>query len=153
MIHYLIGDATHPVGDEDKIIAHIVNDVGKWGAGFSGALSKRWPQAGPNYINYFNNPVNQFGLGKTFYTSVGDLEYMLIANMCAQHGVRRRNVPIRYDALKTCLKAVAETAVVFKAQVHMPRIGCGLAGGNWSTIEPLIQSEMSDVEVFVYDLQ
>ena len=36
----------------------------------------------------------------------------------------------------------------------MPRIGCGLAGGTWDKIEPLIQSNLSDKEiaVTVYDL-
>jgi hypothetical protein len=35
----------------------------------------------------------------------------------------------------------------------MPRIGCGLAGGKWSRIEPLITARLTDrsVEVTVYD--
>lgn len=35
----------------------------------------------------------------------------------------------------------------------MPRIGCGLAGGKWSRIEPLIANTLCarDVEVTVYD--
>ena len=39
------------------------------------------------------------------------------------------------------------------AAIHMPRIGCGLAGGDWSEIEPIIHDELSkhDVAVTVYD--
>ena len=39
------------------------------------------------------------------------------------------------------------------ASVHMPRIGCGLAGGKWEMIEPIILQRLSnnDVEVVVYD--
>jgi hypothetical protein len=35
----------------------------------------------------------------------------------------------------------------------MPRIGCGLAGGKWERIEPLIISGLSahDIAVTVYD--
>lgn len=35
----------------------------------------------------------------------------------------------------------------------MPRIGCGLAGGTWDRIEPLIQANLIDpgVAVTVYD--
>ena len=40
-ITYLIGDATEPVGAGRKIIAHICNDRGIWGGGFTGALSKK----------------------------------------------------------------------------------------------------------------
>jgi hypothetical protein len=36
----------------------------------------------------------------------------------------------------------------------MPRIGCGLAGGRWEMIEPLVTEELErhGVEVTVYDL-
>ncbi len=36
----------------------------------------------------------------------------------------------------------------------MPRIGCGLAGGKWEEIEPIIQSALLEngIEVYVYDL-
>lgn len=37
--------------------------------------------------------------------------------------------------------------------IHMPRIGCGLAGGKWEMIEPLIQKNIisSGIVVWVYD--
>jgi O-acetyl-ADP-ribose deacetylase (regulator of RNase III) len=39
------------------------------------------------------------------------------------------------------------------ASVHMPRIGCGLAGGDWSKVEPLITRRLTDkgIAVYVYD--
>jgi hypothetical protein len=33
----------------------------------------------------------------------------------------------------------------------MPRFGCGLAGGKWSEIEPIIERALPDVDVYVYD--
>jgi hypothetical protein len=51
-IRYVIGDAVWPIGDGPKIIAHVVNTLGKWGAGFSGALSERWPSLVPLYRNW-----------------------------------------------------------------------------------------------------
>jgi hypothetical protein len=35
----------------------------------------------------------------------------------------------------------------------MPRIGCGLAGGDWREIEPILLDELSkdDIAVTVYD--
>ena len=35
----------------------------------------------------------------------------------------------------------------------MPRIGCGLAGGKWSVVEPLIEQQLvaAGVAVTVYD--
>lgn len=36
----------------------------------------------------------------------------------------------------------------------MPRIGCGLAGGTWDRMEPVIQAALADqgIPVTVYDL-
>ena len=41
-ITYIVGDATRPIGDGPKIIAHCCNTVGAWGAGFVMAISNRW---------------------------------------------------------------------------------------------------------------
>ena len=37
----------------------------------------------------------------------------------------------------------------------MPRIGCGLAGGTWDKIEPLINESLvkNEIETYVYDLK
>jgi O-acetyl-ADP-ribose deacetylase (regulator of RNase III) len=43
-ISYLQGDATSPQAKGNKIIAHICNDLGRWGKGFVLAISKRWPE-------------------------------------------------------------------------------------------------------------
>ena len=48
-ITYQIGDATRPIGDGPKIIAHVCNDAGGWGKGFVVAVSRRWPQSGQRY--------------------------------------------------------------------------------------------------------
>jgi hypothetical protein len=78
-----------------------------------------------------------------------------VANMVAQHGsVSRANpVAIRYDALAQCLSKLADQ-IGQGTLIHMPRIGCGLAGGNWDQIEPLLEEHlaMAGFDVRVYDL-
>lgn len=39
--------------------------------------------------------------------------------------------------------------------VHMPIIGCGLAGGSWDQIEPILSHELSTfgVKTIVYDFE
>ena len=59
--------------------------------------------------------------------------------------------PIRYAALEDCLAELRLRAVDMNASVHMPRIGCGLEGGKWSEIEPIILRMLLDVDVYVYD--
>ena len=78
--------------------------------------------------------------------------------MIGQRGMktgRSTGAPIRYEAVEQCLSALAAEAELLNASVHMPRIGCGLAGGKWNKIEPLIKSMLSDnnIDVFVYDFE
>ena len=60
--------------------------------------------------------------------------------------------PIRYDALVECLKQLGFQAHQWQASIHMPSIGCGLTGGKWEKIEPLIKDTLPGTRVFVYDL-
>jgi O-acetyl-ADP-ribose deacetylase (regulator of RNase III) len=82
-------------------------------------------------------------------------ETVWIANLIGQHGIKRQggNPPIRYEAIREGLRGVAAEAIAKNAAVHMPRIGCGLAGGSWEKIESIIRTELTaaGVPVFVYD--
>jgi len=147
-VHYITGDATAPIGDGNRIIAHVCNDVGAWGAGFVLAVSKRWPEAKADYLK----SAHSLKLGEVSFIKVEPGVW--VANMIAQRGVRilAGVPPIRYDALRQCLGTLALEALKLQATVHMPRIGCGLAGGKWSCVEPLIREALLNTEVFVYDL-
>ena len=81
---------------------------------------------------------------------------LCVANMVAQHGyVNPANpVAIRYDALARCLSGLAGR-IGEGTIIHMPRIGCGLAGGDWSHVEPLIEEHLcgQELSVTVYDFE
>ena len=149
-IHYIVGDATDPISAGNRIIAHVCNDIGAWGAGFVLEISKRWPEACRAYTHEKQScalKLGTVGLVKVEKT-------IWVANMVAQHGIRSRNSvpPIRYDALRKCLAVLAEHVWALNATVHMPRIGCGLAGGRWDQVEPIIRDQLAGLTVFVYDL-
>lgn len=156
-ITYLKGDATIPQVSGTKIIAHICNDIGGWGKGFVLAISKRWKEPAKVYREwYYNREVNDFALGNIQLVGVDKDIY--IANMIAQRGVKTNLStgvpPIRYDSVKECLAKLSLEAIKLEASVHMPRIGCGLAGGTWDQIEPLIEQTLleNNIDVYVYDL-
>ena len=153
-IVYISGDATAPIGEGHKIIAHICNDIGRWGKGFVVAISRRWPEPEADYRNWYaGRNQNNFGLGAVRVVPVTD--NLSVANMVGQHGIRRKGgtPPIRYDAVRMCLDRLGDLAEPLDASVHMPRIGCGLAGGDWSDIEPILQDALAsrDIQVTVYD--
>src|SRR3954453_10846080 len=133
-ITYLKGDATNPLAAGNKIICHCCNDLGRWGKGFVLALSKKWPGPEAEYRRWHREGTN-FALGEVQLVEVGPC--LWVANMVGQHGIRAGSSgpPIRYDALRRCLEKVAAEAARRSASVHMPRIGCGLAGGEWERVE------------------
>ena len=151
-ITYLSGDATAPAGRRPGVIAHVCNDSGGWGKGFVLAVSRRWPEPEAAYRSWARSG-QKFGLGMVQLVRVED--HLSVANMVAQHGyVSRANpVAIRYDALARCLSKLAGQ-IEEGTLIRMPRIGCGLAGGTWDQIEPLLEEHlaMAGFDVRVYDL-
>jgi O-acetyl-ADP-ribose deacetylase (regulator of RNase III) len=149
-MEYVIGDATKPSGDGPKVIAHVVNDIGAWGKGFVLALSRRWPRVEMAYRGWSRE--SSFKLGRVQFAAAED--GIEVANMVAQRGIGMRDgvPPIRYPALKKCLDEVFRHAKEIGASVHMPKIGCGLAGGKWNVVGPMIEeaAERYGVRAVVY---
>ncbi|MFI1509105.1 macro domain-containing protein [Streptomyces sp. NPDC020597] len=153
-ITYVRGDATVPSVKGVKIVAHVCNDIGGWGKGFVLALSRRWPEPEAAYRAWHRGrAANDFALGALQLVQVEP--YVWVANMIGQRGVRTgsKGVPVRYEAIDAALARLAGPARELRASVHMPRIGCGLAGGTWSRVEPLVVERLvrRGVAVTVYD--
>lgn len=55
--------------------------------------------------------------------------------------------PIDYEALTLCMRKINHQ---FKGKhIGLPRIGCGLAGGDWEVVKKIIQKELKDCKVTV----
>lgn len=155
-IIHMVGDATYPVKclereDEIRVIIHVCNDIDKWGRGFVLALSKRWSD--PKRM--FHTMKQELG---TISICIIEQPRICVINMIAQRGIYKQNgiEPIRYGALETCLQKVAGTFkdYVYKVSIHLPRIGCGLSGGNWKIVQELIEKNLVEkgYSVCVYTL-
>ena len=159
-INYVVGDATNPTFGQEghKIIAHVCNDIGKWGAGFVLAISKRWYSPREAYIIWSNSKSETFAIGNTQFVEVKNIngEKTIVANMIAQSGtINKYNPqPLNYDALRATLTTIGLYAQVSGASVHLPKmIGCGLAGGKFEIVEQIINDTLirMGVEVYVYE--
>ncbi len=151
-LQFVEGDATRPVGAGSKIIVHVCNDLGGWGKGFVLALSRRWKEPERCYRQWHRSGEG-FTLGAVRLVQVEP--ELWIANLIGQQGYRpvKGVPPVRYDAIASGLAATREKCAELSASVHMPRIGCGLAGGKWEEIEARVRGELVDrgVDVTVYD--
>lgn len=150
-ITYRKGDATEPVGSGMKIIVHICNDIGAWGAGFVLALSKKWLEPELEY-----KALEKRSLGDVQFVRID--KDTVVVNMIAQEGIgpdEEGRPPIRYSALRKALGQVDYYAWMnhdLNPSIHMPRIGCGLAGGRWELVEELIRDQV-ECPVTVYDFE
>lgn len=167
---YVKGDATYPQLAEGEVgvLCHCCNDEGGWGSGFVLALDHRWsaPKAAykawharevtAQFVNLDRprGPMVHFGLGSVHYVQVET--NLWVANIIGQHKtIRTGSVrPVRYVALQEGLKDVAKTCQALGAAAHMPRLGSGLAGGEWGRIEQIIKDTLvaQGVSATVYDL-
>lgn len=155
LLRYVKGDATLPHGGGHKLIIHVCNDIGGWGSGFVLAVSKRWKKPEEEYRKWYRGQ-NKFELGEI---QVVDVQSdIAIVNMIAQHKIgmdEEGNPPIRYEALRSCLDKVGELAVERSSSIHSCRFGCGLAGGDWNLVEPMINELLikRGRNVTIYDLE
>ncbi len=155
ILKFVTGDATNPLGSNTRYILQIVNDEGKYGAGFSGALSRRWPKVESEYRKWWRERFGKLLLGDIQIVQI--LSDLVVINMVSQKGIVGPNnpKPIDYKALQMCLDKAGDEISKYNASVHMPRIGAGLAQGDWGEIEKLIDQELlkRGINVTVYDLE
>lgn len=150
MIHHIIGDASKPVGDGDKYVVHVTNDLGGWGAGFTTSIDE----------NLGSTPREEYRASQHVFGEVlfspTSRKYVQVVSMCCQHGYKSiaNPVPLDYLKLGIALGYVYGLASAQSIQIHMPRIGSGLAGGDWNTIYDRIEkfSIGYDVDTYIYTL-
>lgn len=163
-IKYLHGDATAPVGDGTKIIVHVCNNIGAWGAGFVLALSKKWKAPELAYRSHGKYDLGDYELVPVEGKS--PTNQTIVCNLIGQEGTVSRLVdkklpPVRYVAIEHGLKQLArsitasQTMMTDTMSVHMPMIGSGLAGGNWLIIERIIETTLCEagIPVTVYKFE
>lgn len=144
------------------IVPHVCNNINAFGAGFAGDVSSRYPEVKENYHLLGSN----MKLGHTQFISVKKdktyLHEIIVANMIAQNGtIHKKNPrPLNYAALMQCMLSVRHYANQLlkdkeknRVEIHAPKFGSGLAGGNWDFIESIIQDIWTDMYVTIYSLK
>jgi Zn-dependent peptidase ImmA (M78 family)/O-acetyl-ADP-ribose deacetylase (regulator of RNase III) len=153
-IKYVTGDALSPRGPGTKILCQLVNDrAKKWGGGVARKSAKIFPAAEASFSAWIEQIPNEHRLGAVHeYVISPDL---ILASIVGQSGFGSGTTPrIRYAAVETALRRIASLATDIGASVHMPKIGTGAAGGQWTTVEDIVEQVLvkSGLQVSVYDL-
>ena len=131
------------------VIAHGCNCWCTMGAGIALQIRTRWPN-----VTKYSLESDDF---KGWINKLGQIEYeshmtdadkwLVIVNAYTQFQYGRAGVHTDYEALALCLRKIN---VEFKdAKIGLPKIGAGLAGGDWVVIKQIIQRELKDCNVTV----
>jgi hypothetical protein len=146
------------------IIPHVCNNVDLFGAGFAAKVAEQFPSVKENYHM----------LGKTFLkNNLGHSQFikvfeepkykhkLYIVNMIAQNGIKNNSNPrpLNYAALVKCMININQfisqnqdfSTKTEQVEIHSPKFGSGLSGGNWNFISDLIEDIWNKYSVFVYE--
>ena len=146
------------------IIPHVCNNINLFGAGFADALADKYPETKENY-HLLGNSFLRNNLGYVQFIEVSkNQKYghkLIIANMIAQNGIKGPNNPrpINYAALVKSMIQVSQYIIgntgfsnkTENVEIHSPKFGSGLAGGDWNFISDLIDDIWGKYTVFIYN--
>tara|TARA_Y100000034_G_scaffold135536_1_gene207866 strand:- start:18622 stop:19113 length:492 start_codon:yes stop_codon:yes gene_type:complete len=163
MIKYVKGDLfTKIPRNKNIIVPHVCNNIGKWGKGFVIPLAQKWPEAKRAYLKGFSTKGHipeTHRNGKGQLVLVQEDPNVFVYNMIAQEGIFKTSnpKPIRYqwliNSMEIC-RVYIETMSNHNYEIHAPKFGSGLAGGNWDFIEELIEEIWCNhnIPVTIYEL-
>lgn len=146
MIKYAKGDV---LASKANIVAHGCNCRGGFGSGVAAAIKTKYPKARHYYLDKYEE--DGWKLGDVQFVMQWDGRW--IANCATQDGYLPRGVcHADYDAIRSCMEKVKDFAKPSSQTIAIPKIGAGLAGGDWDKIEAILNEVFSDYDVTVYVL-
>lgn len=127
----------------EGLIAHQVNLQGVMGAGLAKQIRDRYPIVYKQYRTAVQ--LKQLKLGSVQIVSpIADNNFW-VANIAAQvdYGREPGKCYTNYEAIAKALSWLRDWQVFASQPVYLPYLmGAGLAGGDWSVIERLIQEKL-----------
>ena len=144
MIKYIDGDLVKEAELFD-VIAHCCNCFCTMGAGIAPQIKAKFPEA--YLVDCTTERGDESKLGTITFT---EDTTPIVVNLYGQYdytGRRHGEMDLDYDALRSALRAMKEefSGLLF----GLPKIGAGLAGGDWDTIEAIIEEELEGERVIV----
>ncbi len=142
MIKQIKGDLVKQ-SDQFEVIVHGCNCFCTMKSGIAPQIKSKWPEAYETDCKTTKGDKNK--LGTISYTST----IPIIVNAYTQYnyGIEKRQCD--YDAMRLCMKEIKKHFSGKK--IGMPKIGAGLAGGNWEIILDIIKEELSNENVTIIE--
>ena len=150
IVDYIKGDITET---ELPAIAHGCNCQNVMGSGVAKALFTKWQQVKTSYHSFCRSKHVDDLLGEVGVVDLKDRQ--ILFNCFTQFYYGYDNVRrVNYSALAKCFITLNDSLrdSNLDNKLAIPKIGCGLAGGDWDIVKELIDDATPDIEVYVYEL-
>lgn len=152
MIKYVTGNLIKMAKNgEFHVIAHGCNCFCTMNSGIAKQIKHHFPQAWEVDMNTIKGHRGKLGSYTTsyFYTNTFPTKHSIILNMYTQYRYGKDMVHVDYDAVTRCFAKMSQQFPNYK--IGIPKIGCGLAGGDWKIIEQIIEQECAGMDITVVE--
>lgn len=117
------------------------------GAGIALQIKRAYPQAA--LIDVQTRTGDRSKLGTINYVDItipGKQPFKVINAYTQYYYGMQNGAPVDYDAIRKAFQAVAKLLTP-GSTIGIPKIGCGLAGGNWSIVAKIVEEELHNFRV------
>lgn len=139
-IDYIHGDLFNT---KCNYIIHGCNCMGAYNAGVAKIVRQLYPAAYNDYMNIYNSVGLILG---DFYAS-SQPDGKTIINAMTQENYGTNKVQVSYWAIANVFRNLNSLGI---KEIALPKIGAGLAGGDWKVISAIIENEAKNYKPLVY---
>jgi O-acetyl-ADP-ribose deacetylase (regulator of RNase III) len=113
-----------------------------------------WNKLGQiDYEDFYLNPDGR--ITSHIYLASEPHKILTVVNAYTQYKYGKNHIdgvekPFDYDAFTLCMRKINN--IFTNCRIGLPRIGAGLAGGDWEIIQQLISKELKDCDVTIVTL-
>lgn len=134
------------------IITHGCNCFCTMGAGIAPQIKDAFPDAWHADNATVKGDIMKLGCYTQAHVEVQDTGWVTVINSYSQYNYGRNHAdgdktPIDYEALTLCLRKINHNNK--GKSIGLPKIGAGLAGGDWRRIKNIIETELKDMSVTI----
>ena len=125
------------------VIVHGANCFCTFGAGIAKQISKHFPQAYEADLKTKRGDINKLGTISVGEYNISLDQKLYIVNAYTQYkygGQSHGVIDVDYNAVGSCFREIKKRFTGKK--IAFPKIGAGLAGGEWEIITKIINTEL-----------